>query len=139
MEDRLTLMHSVFLPRDAWILSGSIVGWGDSLINAFSGVVFLTIDPHVRLDRLVRREVLRYGNTIERGGINEAAHHDFLDWARGYDNAEFSGRSRTEHERWLAELHCPVLRLDSAAPTEQLISAVTEWIGCAAGSADHGS
>ncbi|WP_405160848.1 hypothetical protein OG203_31345 [Nocardia sp. NBC_01499] len=128
IEDRLALMNSLFLPRDAWILSGSLMGWGDSLIKMFDGVVFLTVDPHARMDRLMNREVLRYGDTIEQGGFNEAAHHEFMDWARGYDDANFSGRSRAQHERWLTELPCPVLRLDSAESVPELISAVTDWL-----------
>ncbi|MFE7741641.1 AAA family ATPase [Nocardia sp. NPDC057455] len=127
-EERLALMNQVFLPRDSWILSGSVVGWGDSLVDLLDGIVFLTVEPRTRMDRLLSREVRRYGNTIEPGGSNEAAHHDFMDWARGYDDDQFSGRRRAEHERWMAELRCPVLRLDSAAPVLELIDAVEKWL-----------
>ncbi|MEO8329278.1 MAG: hypothetical protein ABI586_04660, partial [Candidatus Nanopelagicales bacterium] len=30
--ERLPLMKQLFLPRDHWILSGSLMGWGDPLI-----------------------------------------------------------------------------------------------------------
>ena len=30
--ERLTLMHQMFVPRRAWVLSGSLIGWGDPLI-----------------------------------------------------------------------------------------------------------
>jgi hypothetical protein len=84
--DRLALMRALFLPRDAWILSGTVMGWGSDLAARFDGVVFLTVDPRVRMDRLLAREVLRYGETIRPGGVNEDAHREFLDWARGYDD-----------------------------------------------------
>ncbi|MFE5856971.1 hypothetical protein ACFQ61_27630 [Streptomyces sp. NPDC056500] len=128
VEERLALMHALFVPRDAWILSGSLKGWGDSIIDRVDGVVFLALDPRTRMERLMSREVLRYGDTIEQGGANEAAHRDFLDWARGYDDTSLSGRSRAKDERWLADLHCPVLRLDSAEPVVQLVAQVTEWL-----------
>ena len=61
--------------------------------------MFLTLDPSIRMDRLKERETGSCGSEF-----NEAAHREFFDWARGYDDAEFSGRSRARHERWLALL-----------------------------------
>ena len=97
--------------------------WGDALIGRFSAVVFLTLDHSIRMDRLKERETARYGSDF-----NEAAHREFFDWARGYDDAEFSGRSRARHERWLDLLPCPVFRLDSAEPVPRLLGAVTGWL-----------
>ena len=97
VDERLSLMNALFLPRDSWVLSGSLMEWGDPLIERFSAVVFLTLDPSIRMDRLKERETARYGSEF-----NEAAHREFFDWARGYDDAEESGRSRARHERWLA-------------------------------------
>ena len=99
------------------------MGWGDSLIERLDGVVFLTVDPEIRIDRLKVREA------AGKRGINEAAQREFFEWARGYDDPDFSGRSRAMHERWLAALPCPVLRLDSAETVPRLVDAVTEW-GC---------
>lgn len=128
-DERIALMNALFVPRDSWILSGSLKGWGDGVVDQADGVVFLALDPRTRMDRLMSREILRYGDTINAGGVNEAAHQDFLDWARGYDDAAFTGRSRAEDERWLAGLECPVLRLDSARPVAELVAVVTDWSG----------
>jgi hypothetical protein len=81
--------------------------WGESLIKRFDHVLFLTVDPEIRIDRLKKREAAR---TRE---ISEAL-HEFFEWARGYDDPNVSGRSHGRHDRWLAALPCPVLRLDSA-------------------------
>ena len=97
--------------------------WGDPLIERFSAVVFFMLDPSIRMDRLTERETARYGSELD-----EAAHRAFFDWARGYDDLEFSGRSRARHERWLALLPCPVFRLDSAEPLPRLLDAVTGWL-----------
>ncbi|MFD4173393.1 P-loop NTPase family protein [Streptomyces anulatus] len=139
VDQRIALMEALFVPRDSWILSGSLKGWGDGVVDRVDGVVFLALEPRTRMDRLMGREVLRYGDTIEEGGVNEAAHQDFLDWARGYDDAGFTGRNRAEDERWLAQLSCPVLRLDSARPVAELIAAVTDWSGGEAAARDRRS
>ncbi|MCC2317098.1 hypothetical protein [Cellulomonas chengniuliangii] len=50
--ERVALMRQVFLPRAAWVLSGSILDWGDEVIDRFDAVVFLTLDPAERIRRL---------------------------------------------------------------------------------------
>lgn len=120
--ERLHLMRRLFVPRAGWVLSGSLVGWGDPLIPCFDLVVFLHTDTGVRIERLRRREATRYGD-----GDPEAS-RAFLDWAAGYDTAPVEGRSRSRHEAWLAALPCPVLRLDGTAPLPDLISAVVSLV-----------
>lgn len=127
VSERLALMKAVFLPRDAWVLSGSMISWGDELRANVDAVVFLTLAPATRLDRLRAREMARYGDAIATGGSLEEAHLAFLEWAGGYDDPEFDGRSRVAHEQWLSTLTCPVLRLDSARPTADLVAEITAW------------
>lgn len=117
--DRVALMEQVFLPREAWVISGSMLGWGEDVVARCDAVVFLTVDAAERLGRIEARERVR------RGG--EPADEAFLSWARGYDDPAFTGRSRAAHEEWLSTLRCPVLRLDSAEPRETLRDAVLGW------------
>ena len=121
-EARLRLMSELFLPRSAWVLSGSAVGWGDPLLERCDAVVFLTLDAELRMRRLRDREVARYGE------VDEGAHRVFFEWARGYDDPTFAGRSLVKHERWLAATSQPVLRLDAAAPVPDLVDAVNLWL-----------
>lgn len=120
--ERLRLMREVFVGRDAWVLSGSLMGWGDPLTELFDAVVFLTVDPETRLARLRAREVQRYGARIDPGGDLEAGHREFMDWARQYEDPAFTGRSRARHERWLESVPCPVLRLEGSLPVLDLVA-----------------
>lgn len=121
--DRLRLMEELFLPREGWVLSGSLMGWGDRLIERFTHVIFLTCDPAARLARLKRREGQAYGSRIEDGGDMAATHAGFMAWAEGYDSPDFPGRSRARHEAWLSALPCPVIRLDSTQPLDRVLAA----------------
>ena len=121
--ERLTLMERLFVPREAWVLSGSMLSWGVSIVAEFDAVVFLTLEPEERMRRLRARERVRQ----ERGGVDEKALEAFYAWARSYDDPTFDGRSRVAHDRWLANLDQPVLRLDSALAPEELRSAVLQW------------
>lgn len=120
--ERLRLMREVFLGRDAWALSGTLMGWGDPLIESFDAVVFLSVDNDARMERLRLREAIRYGASIEPGGTHEAAHRAFMDWASGYEDPDFDGRNRARQEQWLANLPCPVLRLDGSRPVDELVT-----------------
>ncbi len=121
-EERVQLMQELFLPRADWILSGSATGWGDALIPFFTHVIYLTTAAPARLARLRQREQQRYGAQIQPGGAREAAHHGFLDWAMGYDNDGFTGRSRRRHEAWMLSLPCPVIRLDADQAAEAVLA-----------------
>lgn len=124
--ERLTLMQALFVPRDAWVLTGSLMGWGDPLIARFEAVVFLQLDPKVRLQRLKEREADRYGApALAPGGQLHEGFEAFMDWASSYDDPAFTGRSLARHKEWLAKLPCPVLQLDSDQPLDRLVSAVT--------------
>ena len=122
--DRVALMAQVFLPREAWVLSGSMLGWGDGVVARCDAVVFLTLDPVERLRRIEARERVRR----ESAAVDEEALNAFLTWARGYDESSFEGRSRRGHESWLATLTCPILRLDSSLSREALRDEVLAWV-----------
>jgi thymidylate kinase len=110
--------------HESWVLEGSLLKWGDALIPRFNLVVFLTVDPEVRMERLRQRERLRYGPRVEPGGDMVEQSAAFLRWAAAYDTAGLEQRSRVGHETWLAKIKVPVLRLDGAEPLEVLRDAV---------------
>ncbi len=121
--ERVALMHEVFAPREAWVLSGSMVGWGEAVVDLREAIVFLTLGPEERIRRLEEREVRR------RAGpqFDAEAWEELLGWARGYDDPAFARRSRAGHERWLAERDQPVLRLDGARSPQELLDAALDW------------
>lgn len=112
------------LAEPAWVLSGSLCGWGDAFIARFAGVAFLTLPHDQRMARLHRREQERYGVLIAPGGAMYESSTAFLAWAARYDDAGLEQRSRHTHEAWLARLPCLVLRLDGALPTEELVTRI---------------
>lgn len=126
--ERLALMEAVFLPRASWVLSGSLIGWGEAVIPRLTHAVLLTLPPEVRLARLKAREAQRYGDRIAPGGDLAGEHRDFLDWAAGFDDPDFAQRSLRRTEAWLAALPCPVLRLEGGAEPAVLARTVRGWL-----------
>lgn len=123
VDERLALMRRMFVPREAWVLSGSMSGWGDEIVAECDAIVFLTLDTDERLRRLDAREEKRRAG----GRFDEVAWAAFQEWARGYDDPDFDGRSLATHEAWLADVDKPVLRLDSRMSRAELVEAVLAW------------
>jgi adenylate kinase family enzyme len=97
-----------------WVFSGCALGWGSPFEPLAELVVFLRLDPALRMARLRAREAARHGRRIAPGGDMHESHRRFMDWAEAYDTAGAEQRSRLLHAAWLADRPCPVLHLDSA-------------------------
>lgn len=120
---RVALMREMFVSRPAWVLSGSMLGWGESVVAECAAIVFVTLDPAERLRRLEEREIVRRAGRPH----DDDAWRVFKTWAEGYDDPTFDGRNRVEHDRWLAAIGKPVLHLDSRSTVEELTDAVCGW------------
>jgi adenylate kinase family enzyme len=107
------------LRAPALVASGSLVGWGVELEDAFDLIVFLTVPTATRVERLRVRETARYGR----------ADPAFLTWASQYDEGPPEGRSRAKHEAWLAQRRCPVLRIDGDVSTAERVRRVRDGLG----------
>ncbi len=121
------------LPRLAatpdWIFTGSAISWATPLEPLYELVVYLRLDPALRMARLHARESARYGARIAPGGDMAVASQEFLAWAEAYDTAGVEQRSRALHAAWLADRACPVLRLDATEPVGGLVRAVRGFFG----------
>jgi len=110
--------------HSAWVLSGSLTGWGDFLIPEFDLVIFLALPRELRMERLMSRELRRYGDRIREGGELHEHHRVFLAWAGSYDTGGMETRSRASHEAWLAALPGRVLRLEGDLEPGEKVSRV---------------
>lgn len=114
--------------NETWILSGAVCGWGDNLKNHFDLVIFLDIPQDIRLVRLKKREFQRYGKEILVGGNKHEQSKTFLEWASLYDSAGMEVRSRTLHQYWMADLTCPVLKIDGDYSDNERVDMVLDYL-----------
>ena len=129
---RVDLMGSIFLPRPAWVLSGSVMGWGEparDVMERVELVVLLTLAPSVRMARVEERQRRRYGSAaIAEGGPLHDEHVAFLQWCAGYDDPDFDGRNLAGHLAWLEEIEQPSLRLDGSTAVDDLVAQVEVYL-----------
>jgi len=110
--ERVALLMRDIAQCPFFVMSGSLCGWGDAFVPLFDMAVFVQTPTEIRIDRLHARELKVFGDRILEGGDMYAGHNAFLDWAGSYDEGAPPERCLKLHERWAAELPCPVLRVD---------------------------
>lgn len=123
-EKRVQMILAEMNQTEGWVLSGSIVNWGDVFIRLFTQIVFITLPSDIRLQRLRKREQQRYGQRLDVGGDMHQIHKEFMAWAALYDTADESVRSLVRHEKWMEQLECPVIRIESLKPVDELVDDV---------------
>lgn len=111
---------------ESWIIGGSLLKW--DLAIDFDLIVFLYIPHEIRMERLRKRELERYGEIIFTDPTRNQQYNDFLNWARGYDDNTTQGRTLAAHESWLAEQNCPVLKIRGDCSVEERVALVLERI-----------
>lgn len=121
--ERINLLNGS-LADGQWVLSGSLDGWGDEVIQRVDLVVFIDTPTLLRMARLKSRESQRYGERILPGGDMHANHQAFLAWAESYETGVQTGRSRPRHERWLKQLKLRSLRVNGETPIEPLLAEI---------------
>ena len=101
------------------VVSGSLMGWGSALEAAFDLIVFLYVPTEIRLERLRRREIARFGKCDPA----------FLQWASEYDSGPSEGRSLAKHLTWLGERTTPVVRIDGDTSIEERVRITLAALG----------
>jgi len=129
-EQRRTLLVQTLPIAGQWVFSGAATKWVAPLDMHHDLVVFLRLDPAVRIARLRQREAARFGARILPGGDMAAIHAAFIAWAATYDTAGSLRHGLVTHEAWLADQPAPVLRLNSLAPVQELVAAVLSRLEC---------
>lgn len=128
VEERKVLLRNAVSAGDSWVVSGTLVSWGDSIQAEFDFAIYLSVPFEERIRRLKKREAERFGARIEDGGDMHDAHLKFLDWAAQYDEGFMGGRSKAKHEAWMKTLKCPVLRINGIVNTQESMTMILEFI-----------
>jgi adenylate kinase family enzyme len=126
-DHRRQLLSADLNATDAWVLSGSLCGWGDVFIPSFDAVVYLWLPADVRVARIRERELKRYGaERLAPGGDLHMVFEKFVSWAAAYDDVTDNIRSRSKELEWLEALPCSKIIIEAEMPLPVLADSVLE-------------
>ncbi|MFC0517654.1 AAA family ATPase [Mucilaginibacter angelicae] len=121
-DERNALINNEMAGVENWILGGSVINWNNNW--QFNLSVFLYIPQEIRLQRLRDREFERYGDIIHTDRERNRLYHEFIDWARGYDELITNSRSLHSHKNWMNNLKTPLLVIEGDTSVEDRVEAV---------------
>ncbi|RFS18380.1 adenylate kinase [Emticicia sp. C21] len=111
---------------DSWVIGGSLLKWDLEL--HFDLIVFLYIPHEIRMERLRKRELERYGDVIFSDPVRHKQYLDFMEWARGYDDNTTQGRTLRAHESWLSRQTCSVLEIRGDYSVEERMRVILQTL-----------
>ncbi len=114
-------------PLPSWTLSGGAIAWTPKPAIDPTMLVFLSLPPPLRIERLLVRERARFGDRLLPGGDMEDEHREFMAWTRGYDDGSSEGiNTRPIHEALLRDTRCAVVRIVGPVSIDEAVERVLE-------------
>lgn len=105
-----------------WVISGTLLYWGNFILPLIDLVVFLIVPTQERNTRIIAREIDLFGEEelFSAKGSRKELFKNFINWTNRYDYADSIDHanklhdfwSRELHEKWLLKLSCPILRIE---------------------------
>ncbi|OXA83185.1 P-loop NTPase family protein [Flavobacterium hercynium] len=128
-EERNTSIRTALDNSKKWILGGSVFQWGDAVFPDFDLVVYLWIPQEIRMERLKKRELERYGTIIYTDPNRNEQFENFMTWASDYDqNTGIASRNREAHEQWMTSIPFPLLKIEGDFTLEERIALILQKV-----------
>ncbi len=109
-EERIENLMSKIDSCDQFVLSGDMLGWEEPFLPLLDLAVFVYTPSDIRIKRLRKRELSKYGDRIVHGDMVQK-HIEFLEWARQYDSSYPPMRCLKGHVDWIKIVPCTVLKI----------------------------
>lgn len=116
---KISRLQAAIADNPTAIVTGSLCGWGDKLVEGFDAGVFLCVPTSERLRRINRRQTENYGvEAIAVGGEYYNDHEALMTWAGLYDYSTPNMRSYAQHRQWMRKRSYPILTIRGVTPPQ---------------------
>jgi len=123
-EERRSLVLAALSSHESWVLSGSISSWGVDLPQIDLGV-YLDVPVAIRIQRLIERESVRFGDRILPDGDMHIKHSEFIQWASEYNERTGISRNRSCDREYLFEVSSAFDEISEDLSIESISKRVT--------------
>lgn len=103
--------------HSSYVLSSVSCDWGEEIMDTFGLAVLLSAPPEVRLERIRRRDVARFGARVLEGGDLCEQQQRFYTFAASRTEDKVRGQA--------AMLPCPLLELDATLPVKETVEIIS--------------
>ena len=111
-EEKISRLQAAIAPHEHFVMAGSMSSFHQAFDDCFSMMVFLYVDPDIRVQRANERAIQRFGERVLVRKI------------RRYESD--GSPNLTEQKAWMESLSCKKLELDGTEPIEKNAQIIAE-------------
>ena len=129
-DEKISRLSNDIAPYEHFVMAGSMSSFHYAFDEMFEMMVLLYVSPDIRIERVHKRAIERFGERVLEGGDMYEAHMRFLNDNRRYE--EDGSTNMREQKEWMENMSCEKIELDGAAELEKNADIiVNNWNGIA--------
>lgn len=129
-DEKISRLSNDIAPYEHFVMAGSMSSFHYAFDEMFEMMVLLYVSPDIRIERVHKRAIERFGERVLEGGDMYEAHMRFLNDNRRYE--EDGSPNMREQKEWMENMSCVKIELDGAAELEKNAGIiVNNWNGMA--------
>lgn len=127
-DEKISRLSNDIAPYEHFVMAGSMSSFHYAFDEMFEMMVLLYVSPDIRIERVHKRAIERFGERVLEGGDMYEAHMRFLNDDRRYE--EDGSPNMREQKEWMENMSCVKIELDGAAELEKNAGIiVNNWNG----------
>ena len=127
-DEKISRLSNDIAPYEHFVMAGSMSSFHYAFDEMFEMMVLLYVSPDIRIERVHKRAIERFGERVLEGGDMYEAHMRFLNDNRRYE--EDGSPNMREQKEWMENMSCVKIELDGAADLEKNADIiVNNWNG----------
>ena len=127
-EEKISRLQNAIAPYEHFVMAGSMSSFHQAFDDSFSMMVFLYVEPDIRVQRANERAIQRFGERVLEGGDMYESNQDFLKQIRRYETD--GSPNLAEQKAWMKSLSCKKLELDGTEPIEKNAQIIADTWKC---------
>lgn len=116
-DEKISRLSNDIAPYEHFVMAGSMSSFHYAFDEMFEMMVLLYVSPDIRIERIHKRAIERFGERVLEGGDMYEAHMRFLNDNRRYE--EDGSPNMREQKEWMENMSCVKIELDGAAELEK--------------------
>lgn len=116
-DEKISRLSNDIAPYEHFVMAGSMSSFHYAFDEMFEMMVLLYVSPDIRIERVHKRAIERFGERVLEGGDMYEAHMRFLNDNRRYE--EDGSPNMREQKEWMENMSCEKIELDGAAELEK--------------------
>ena len=123
-EEKISRLSNDIEPYEHFVMAGSMSSFHYAFDDKFEMMVFLYVEPDIRVQRVHNRTIERFGERVLEGGDMYESHIKFLEENPRYESD--GSPNLSEQREWMKNMPCVKIELDGTKSIESNAKIIVE-------------